>query len=141
MMRESQAQLGKGHPMSDLRQQAGASRRICVIDDDELVREHVSALLGSEGYQVTEAADARAGLVLIDQTRPQAVLVDIIMPDKDGVELIAEIRRRWPSLKVVAMSGGGRVGPSLYLQIAEKMGADACLKKPLTLADLTAALQ
>jgi CheY-like chemotaxis protein len=127
--------------MSDLQQQkAGAGLRICVIDDDDLIREHIKALLEREGYQVVEAADARAGLALIDKARPEAVLVDIIMPDKDGVELIAEIRRRWPDLKVVAMSGGGRVGPNLYLQIAEKMGADACLKKPLTLADLTAAL-
>lgn len=114
--------------------------RVCVIDDDDLIRDHIAALLEPNGYEVLAAPSARAGLAMIAERDPDVVLVDIIMPDKDGVELIAEIRRRWPDLRVVAMSAGGQVGPSLYLQIAQTMGAHACLTKPLSLTELTTAL-
>ena len=115
--------------------------RVVVIDDDELIRGHVAALLEPKGFQVFEAAHAEDGLALIAENRPGVVLVDMIMPDKDGVELIAEIRRRWSDLRVVAISAGGRIGPSLYLEIASRMGADACLSKPLTLEALLGAFE
>lgn len=114
--------------------------RVCVIDDDDLIRDHVTALLEPNGFEVFAASNAKTGLAIIADNEPDVVLVDIIMPDKDGVEVIAEIRRRWPDLRVVAMSAGGQVGPSLYLQIAQTMGAHACLTKPLTLTALTEAL-
>lgn len=113
--------------------------RVVVIDDDDLICAHVAALLEPEGIQVFNATDAQTGLTLIDETKPTAVLVDMIMPDKDGVQLISEISHRWPDVRVIAMSGGGRIGPSLYLQIAREMGAHACLSKPLTLAALVEA--
>lgn len=114
--------------------------RVCVIDDDDLICDHITALLTSAGYEVVTADSAKAGLALIAEHQPDVALVDIIMPDKDGVEVIAEIRRRWPDLRIVAMSAGGQVGPSLYLQIAQTMGAHACLTKPLSLTELTEAL-
>lgn len=117
------------------------NRRVVVIDDDELICAHVAALLEPEGFQVFDANGAGKGVALIAQHNPDVVLVDMIMPDRDGVELIAEIRRSWPDLRVIAMSGGGRVGPSLYLDIAQMMGADACLSKPLTLPALMRAFE
>src|ERR1044072_8392598 len=99
--------------------------RICVIDDDDLICDHIAAMLTQAGYEVVSAGSAKAGLALIAEHQPDVVLVDIIMPDKDGVEVIAEIRRRWPDLRIVAMSAGGQVGPTLYLQIAPTMGAHA----------------
>ena len=117
------------------------STRVCVIDDDDLIRDHITALLAPNGFEVMTAASAKAGLAMIAEHDPDVVLVDIIMPDKDGVEVIAEIRRRWPDLRVVAMSAGGQMGPTLYLQIAQTMGAHACLTKPLSLTELTEALQ
>lgn len=114
--------------------------RVCVIDDDDLICDHIAALLTPAGYEVVCADSAKAGLALIAEHRPDVVLVDIIMPDKDGVEVIAEIRRLWPDLRIVAMSAGGQVGPTLYLQIAQTMGAHACLTKPLSLTELTEAL-
>jgi CheY-like chemotaxis protein len=117
------------------------NRRVVVIDDDELVRGHITLLLGPEGYEVFEAPGAQEGLKLIAEHRPAVVLVDMIMPEKDGVELIAEIRRRWSAVRIVAISGGGRVGPGLYLDIARTMGADACLTKPLTFEALRQAFE
>lgn len=117
------------------------NQRVVVIDDDELIRGHVAALLEPEGYEVLDAASAEEGLALIASRRPRIVLVDMIMPDKDGVELIAEIRRQWHDLRVVAISAGGRIGPGLYLDIARRMGADACLSKPLTLESLRKAFE
>jgi len=116
------------------------NRCVCVIDDDDLIRAHVVAMLQPQGFEVLDAGDAKTGLKLIAARRPDVALIDLIMPDMDGVELIAEIRRRWPDLRIVAMSAGGRIGPELYLDIAEKMGANACLSKPLTLPELTRAL-
>jgi DNA-binding response OmpR family regulator len=117
------------------------NRRVVVIDDDDLICAHVVALLQPEGFQVFEATRAAKGLALIAETNPAVVLVDMIMPDKDGVELIMEIRRNWPDLRVIAMSGGGRLSSNLYLDIAGQMGASACLSKPLSLPTLLGAFR
>jgi len=117
------------------------NRRVVVIDDDELICAHVVALLQPEGFEVYDATRAASGLALLHEHEPAVVLVDMIMPDKDGVELIQEIRRRWPRMRVVAMSGGGRLSPNLYLEIASQVGAHVCLPKPLTLEQLLAAFE
>jgi len=94
----------------------------------------MARMLESDGFTVFEAENAQGGLSFLAATTPDVVLVDLIMPDKDGIETIAEIRQKWPDVQVVAISGGGRVGPSLYLNLAQKLGASACLTKPLVIA-------
>jgi len=64
------------------------------------------------------------------------VVIDIIMPDREGVETIIDIRARWPNTRIIAMSGGGRMDPDMFLNLAETFGADALLKKPFKLRDL-----
>lgn len=110
------------------------SKVICVIDDDELTRAAMARALEAERFSVVEAANAREGLQIVADQRPDVVLVDLIMPEKDGIETIGEMRRRWPDLPIVAISGGGLVGPSLYLDLARGLGATACLSKPLDMA-------
>ena len=116
------------------------TRTICVIDDDELVRKKLAIDLEGMGFEVIEIDDSRDVAAVLSTQRVDAVLVDIVMPDKDGVEVIADIRKGWPHVRVVAMSAGGRVGPSLYLEIARQMGASACLSKPVAPERLKAAL-
>lgn len=116
------------------------TRLVCVVDDDELVRAKIALDLKGMGFDVIEIEDGREVPAVLKTQPVDAVLVDIVMPDKDGVEVIADIRRGWPDVRIVAMSAGGRVGPSLYLEIARQMGAAACLPKPVEPERLRAAL-
>jgi DNA-binding response OmpR family regulator len=113
---------------------------VCVVDDDELVRAKVSLDLRGMGFEAIEIGDSRQVQGVLASQPVDAVVVDIVMPDKDGVEVIADIRKNWPDVRIIAVSGGGRVGPGLYLNIARQMGADACLPKPLSAESLRAAI-
>jgi CheY-like chemotaxis protein len=116
------------------------SKVVCLIDDDDLARAHMARVLEAEDFTVLEADDARRGLEIVEANQPDVVLIDLIMPERDGIETIGEIRRRWPQLPIVAISGGGRLGPSLYLELAESLGASACLSKPLDMAQFKRAI-
>lgn len=109
---------------------------ILVIDDDASVREVVSEMLKLEGYEVTIAANGREAIRLLDAGRFDLVITDLIMPEKEGIETIAEIRRTHASLPILAISGGGRIGPSDYLETARYLGADATLAKPFARQEL-----
>ena len=108
------------------------SKLICVVDDDELVRAKLALDLQSEGYETIEVGDSRQVCAMLDSRPIDTVVLDLVMPERDGVELISDIRKGWPKVRIVAVSGGGRVGPELYLNIARQLGADACLSKPVT---------
>jgi DNA-binding response OmpR family regulator len=116
------------------------SRLVCVVDDDELVRAKLSLDLKAMGFDTIEIEDSRQVRGVLATQPVDTVVVDIVMPEKDGVELIAEIRKNWPHVRIIAISAGGRVGPSLYLEIARQMGANACLPKPVEPARLRAAM-
>ena len=77
---------------------------------------------------------------MLEGTRFDIVLTDIIMPGREGIETIIEIRKRWPDTKIVAMSGGGRIEPSTFLDLAKSFGADVILKKPFKQSALLEAL-
>lgn len=113
---------------------------VCVIDDDELVRAKIAQDLQELGFETLEIEDSPSLLKTLAERPVTAVVVDLVMPEKDGVELIADIRRGWPQVRIVAISGGGRIGPNLYLNIAKQMGASACLVKPVSARALAEAL-
>ena len=117
------------------------SKKICLIEDDELVRERIALQLGELGYEVLQADDGDEGLALIERDRPEAAVIDILMPGKDGLETITAIRRVSPDIRIVAVSGGGRVGPRIYLDLACQVGADVTLVKPVTSDALRAAIE
>jgi CheY-like chemotaxis protein len=85
---------------------------ILVIDDDILVRQTVRLLLEDHGFRVITALDGEDGLQKFREIAPDVVLTDIIMPKKHGIALIFELRRERPEVKIIAMSGGGRIGNS-----------------------------
>jgi CheY-like chemotaxis protein len=114
---------------------------ILLIDDDELLRDTVRQLLQRDGHQVTEAEDGEQGLSRFEVGRFHAVITDVLMPRVDGAQVIAELRRRAPTLPIVAISGGRRVlSPAFNLQTASLMGADVQLAKPFGRVELREAL-
>lgn len=115
-------------------------RTVCVIDDDELITGWVSEVLGARGWHVLTAHSVAEGLEVVRQAKVSAVLVDILMPDQDGLEGIARLREQMPDIRIVAISGGGRIGSDVYLDLARVMGAHATLRKPLDLAALEESL-
>jgi DNA-binding response OmpR family regulator len=117
------------------------AKLVCVVDDDELVLAEIAHDLQAMGFETLAARDGRVAPQLLVQHPIDAVVVDIVMPDKDGIELIAEIRRGWPKVRIIAISGGGRIGPQTYLRIAHLMGANACLPKPVNPSALAAAIE
>ena len=111
--------------------------QILVIDDDTAIRTMVRMALEHAGHTVTEAPDGRAGLQLLSERMPELVITDLIMPEKEGLEVMMEARKTHPSLRFIAMSGAGRRG-SDYLRVAKYLGAKCILAKPFTPEQLMA---
>jgi DNA-binding response OmpR family regulator len=116
------------------------ARLVCVIDDDDQVRHTIALNLQARGFDTVEVDDGCWLSDVLSTRAVDAVVVDMIMPGKDGVEVIAEIRKARPDMRIVAVSGGGRFGSSFYLNVAGHIGADACLSKPFSGEALVAAL-
>jgi DNA-binding response OmpR family regulator len=109
---------------------------ILVIDDEMFVRKTLRLTLETEGFKVIEAEDGVVGLQKFVDERPAAVLVDMIMPNKAGVQTIAEIRKVAPTAPIIAMSGGGRVSAADLLVAARTSGADDVVQKPFQIKEL-----
>jgi len=114
---------------------------ILVLDDDEMILETISIILKNEGYDILTGTNGNEGLKLCGEHKIDLVITDIVMPDKEGLETIGDLRRRFPGIKIIAISGGGRIGPKNYLQLAEKLGAQKTLEKPFTKKDILLAVQ
>src|SRR5437879_8375589 len=109
------------------RRHRGAVARILVMDDDGTLRGAIRVALEAAGYEVMEAADGQAGLRLQREQGADLVLVDIFMPERDGLEVIRALRAEHPQPKIVAMSGGGRTGQIEVLEAAAALGASRTL--------------
>ena len=110
--------------------------RILVIEDDIHVRDVLRKILVRAGYEVVEARDGNEGLKRYHETKTDLIITDIIMPEKDGIETIAELKTENPDVKIIAISGGGTFGPKPYLQVAEGFGASRLIRKPFKAEDL-----
>jgi YesN/AraC family two-component response regulator len=105
--------------------------RILIIDDDVQIREMLRQMLEFENYEVVEAGNGKEALRIQQQTPADLVITDLIMPEKEGIETIRELREIFPEIKIIAMSGGGVVGPESYLKIAKSLGAQKTFVKPI----------
>jgi len=114
---------------------------IVLIDDDESLRTMLTKMCERLGHEVLAESNGSLGLKRVRQARPQVVITDILMPEKEGVETIMELRREFPKLKIIAMSGGGRNSASDYLSMARKFGAAFTLAKPFGREELKNALE
>ena len=115
--------------------------RVLVMDDDAVLRGALRVALEAAGYEVLDAADGETGLRLHDEHGADLVLVDIFMPERDGLEVIRALRAAIPRPKIVAMSGGGRIGEFDVLQAAAALGAARTLQKPFEPHVLLAAIR
>jgi len=115
--------------------------KILVIDDDDQTRDVVKEILEIEGYDVIEAPDGEIGSRAFMENMPDLVILDIIMPNKGGLETIIKLRENHPDVKIFAMTGGGRVVKADFLSIAESIGAMRTFKKPFERKELVAAVK
>lgn len=109
--------------------------RILLVDDDQSMRLALRRALDREGYSVIEAGDGREALKQIDTHPVDLVITDIIMPESEGIELTFALRKRYPAVPVIAMSGGGEWAPEPYLAIARTAGAAHIFAKPFSMSD------
>jgi CheY-like chemotaxis protein len=103
---------------------------VLVIEDDEHLRRLLRTVLERAGYTVEEAANGAAGLKQFSIRPADVVVTDIIMPEKEGLETIIELKRDYPHVKIIAISGGGAALDAQYLPSAKALGADRTLEKP-----------
>jgi CheY-like chemotaxis protein len=106
------------------------------VDDDDAVRNVLARMVRAAGHTVFEAVNGLKALQALDTQPADLVITDVLMPDMEGLELLRRIRKRPNPPRVIAVSGGGRVSAGNYLQLAQHLGADAVLPKPVALDDL-----
>ena len=104
--------------------------KILLIDDDNHFREMFAELLKRNGYEVIESPDGRYATELFAEHQPDLVITDIIMPEKEGIETILDLKRKHGNLKIIAISGGGRTNAMDNLRSARLLGADYTFEKP-----------
>jgi CheY-like chemotaxis protein len=121
--------------------QSGAGIRILLADDDEVLRAVQADFLRRFGFEVQVAEDGQAAMKMLTQTSVDLVITDMVMPGSDGVEVIRHIRKMYPALKIIAISGGGATKRELLLDIARVLGVTRTLEKPFTMTALLKAVQ
>lgn len=105
--------------------------RILVIDDEAPVRTLLQTVLERAGYEVSTASDGDKGMRNYKNDPADLIITDIVMPEKEGIELIRELKAVQPDVKIFAISGGGRVAANPYLMLATKLGAMRTFAKPV----------
>ena len=109
--------------------------KILIVEDDDEVRDVLKTLLREEGHEVFEASDGNEAMEQFRQTPADLVILDIVLPDKEGLETIIDLKRTHPNVKILAMSGGGRTSPQDYLDMAKRLGAVEVIAKPFSIDD------
>jgi len=98
-------------------------------------------MLETEGHEVMEASSGKPGLEIQREKAADLVITDIIMPGQEGIETIVQLRREFPETKILAISGGGKIGPEEYLLLATELGAQKALSKPFRREELLDAVR
>lgn len=114
--------------------------RILLVDDDDLSRGTIHQMLERAGHEVRSTASGAEALQLFRAHQPGLVITDLIMPDTDGLELIQQLRKLDGTVRILAISGGGRVNANEYLSVARKFGAAGILAKPFSNQELKDAI-
>jgi len=116
--------------------------KVLVVEDDEAVQKFICKILVSAGHTVVTAGNGREGLAEIKNNNDVSIVItDLLMPEKEGIETIADIKKLWPYIKILAISGGGVIDPEFYLMNASALGANLTLKKPFTRPELLSAIE
>ena len=115
--------------------------RVLVIDDEEQVRTLIREVLEGAGHEVMEAGNGREAMKLYEANPTEVVITDLVMPEQDGLETIRELRRRFPAVKIIAVSGAQQKLNLDLLYVAEKLGALRTLEKPFDIRKLVALVE
>jgi CheY-like chemotaxis protein len=115
--------------------------RVLVIDDEAALRLTMRKMLEAAGHEVVEAENGRVGLEVFRRLPTDVVVTDIIMPQKEGIETIRDLRAIAPTVRIIAVSGGGRNQDMNFLRIARKLGANGTLAKPFRKEALIASVE
>ncbi len=111
-------------------------KKILIADDEAPMRMVMRALLEDGDYEVLEAGDGNEAIRIVEDNAPDLLITDILMPGKAGIETIKELRQDHPNLRIIAMSGGGRIGSQDVLTIAHSLDIAGTLQKPFGADDL-----
>jgi DNA-binding response OmpR family regulator len=114
--------------------------KLLVVDDED-VRSMLTRMLATDSHDVTIAENGIHAVNCLRKQLPDVVILDIIMPEKEGFETIVEIRRDYPDLKIIAISGGGSINATNYLKLAKTLGANLTFEKPTHVKELLAAVR
>ena len=116
--------------------------RILIIDDDDQMRSMLKQTLEREGYEVMDASNGAKGIELMRESQSDLVITDLIMPEKDGMETTIELKREFPEIKIIAISGGSRaMDPRDYLHYATQVGVMKTFTKPFDPKELLEAIK
>ena len=114
---------------------------VLIVEDDKELREMLKMSLLRSGFTVLEAENGKEAITHFKPSLTDLVVTDLIMPEEDGLKVVIKLRELKPSIKIIAISGGGKVGPGSYLNLAKALGADAIYSKPFSINDLTAKIE
>jgi CheY-like chemotaxis protein len=109
---------------------------VLIVEDDKELREMLKLSLLRRNFTVFEADNGKSAIAHFKPTITDLVVTDIIMPEEDGLKVVIKLRELKPTIKIIAISGGGKVGPGSYLNLAKALGADAIYSKPFSISDL-----
>ena len=104
---------------------------ILIIDDDLQLLDMLRQTLEREGYNVVVASNGKAGIKIYREDPVDLIITDMIMPEKEGIETIIELKRDYPDVKIITMSGGGIISSEQYLDISRKLGVEQSFTKPI----------
>ena len=114
------------------------SASILVVDDDPEFREALCRALRGAGHAVEEAADGIQALRVAAADPPDLLITDLIMPNRDGIELVMAVKQAHPAMRILVISGRANVGPLDLMDVAARLGANATLAKPFATEQLFA---
>jgi DNA-binding NtrC family response regulator len=115
--------------------------KILIIDDDDQMRSMLLQMLARAGHEVVEARNGMEGIALFRATPTELIITDLIMPEKEGIETIIELRKEFPEVRIIAISGGGKTGLLDFLPLAKRLGAARTLAKPFERHTLVEAVE
>jgi CheY-like chemotaxis protein len=114
---------------------------VLIVEDDKELREMLKLSLLRRNFTVLEAENGKEAIAHFKPLITDLVVTDLIMPEEDGLKVIIKLRELKPSIRIIAVSGGGKVGPGSYLNLAKALGADAIYSKPFSTNVLIAKIE
>jgi len=114
---------------------------VLIVEDEEELRGMIKTSLIRHKFTVIEAVNGKDAIARFKPSLTDLVVTDLIMPEEDGLKVILKLREIKPSVKIIAISGGGKAGPGSYLKLAKALGADAIFSKPFSLQELIAKIE